>query len=175
MAQWIRICLPVQKTRVRSLIREDPTFFRGANPMYHSYRACALEPGNCNHWAGVLQRLKLVCPEVLSGARDATIMRSPCTKTREKSLLIATREKPSQQQRPSRVKIDKLKKKEDSQLHTLPDQSYFIEKSPFLIFQIYQSAQVTPREVWKHSQERDSFLACFAVIQFCFNVSLTYL
>ena len=50
------------------------------------------------------------------------------------------------------------KKKKDSQLHTLPDQSYFIEKSPFLIFQIYQSAQVTPREAWKHSQGRDSFL-----------------
>ena len=37
VAQWLGICLPVQGTRVRALVREDPTC-RGANgPMSHNY------------------------------------------------------------------------------------------------------------------------------------------
>ena len=40
MAQWLRICLPMQETKVRSLIQEDP--------MHHDW-ACALEPICHNH------------------------------------------------------------------------------------------------------------------------------
>ena len=37
VAQWLRICLPMQGTRVRALVWEDPTC-RGANrPMSHNY------------------------------------------------------------------------------------------------------------------------------------------
>ena len=44
VVQCLGIHLPIQETRVRSLIREDPTGLGAAKPVRHSYRACALEP-----------------------------------------------------------------------------------------------------------------------------------
>ena len=46
VAQWFRICLPMQGTRVRSLVREDPTFHGASKPVCHNY------------WAHVPQLLK---------------------------------------------------------------------------------------------------------------------
>ena len=37
VAQWLRICLPVQGTRVRALVRKDPTCHRATTPMSHNY------------------------------------------------------------------------------------------------------------------------------------------
>ena len=44
VAQWLRIRLPTQGTRVRALVREDPTCHRATKPVRHNYWACALEP-----------------------------------------------------------------------------------------------------------------------------------
>ena len=44
MAQWLRICLLMQGTWVRALVREDPTCRGAAEPARHNYWACALEP-----------------------------------------------------------------------------------------------------------------------------------
>ena len=49
VAQWLRIRLPMQGTRVRALIREDPTCRGATKPMRHNYRACALEPARHNY------------------------------------------------------------------------------------------------------------------------------
>ena len=43
VVQWLRICLPIQGTRVWSLVLEDPACHRAAKPAHHSYWACALE------------------------------------------------------------------------------------------------------------------------------------
>ena len=48
----------MQGTRVRALVREDPTCCGAAKPMCHNYWACALEPVSLNYWACVLQLLK---------------------------------------------------------------------------------------------------------------------
>ena len=37
VAQWIRICLPMQGTRVQSLVREDPTCRGAIKPVRHNY------------------------------------------------------------------------------------------------------------------------------------------
>ena len=37
VAQWLRICLPMQGTRLRALVREDPTSRRATKPMCHNY------------------------------------------------------------------------------------------------------------------------------------------
>ena len=58
VAQWLRIRLPMQGTRVRALVREDPTCRGATKPMHHNYWACALEPTSHNYWAHVLQLLK---------------------------------------------------------------------------------------------------------------------
>ena len=45
MVQWLRICLPMQGTRVRSLVWEDSTCHRATNPVHHNYGSLsALEP-----------------------------------------------------------------------------------------------------------------------------------
>ena len=37
VAQWLRICLPMQGTRVRVLVWEDPTCRGATGPMSHNY------------------------------------------------------------------------------------------------------------------------------------------
>ena len=37
VAQWVRILLPMQGTRVRALVWEDPTCRRATKPMRHNY------------------------------------------------------------------------------------------------------------------------------------------
>ena len=51
VAQWLRICLPMQGTWVRTLVREDPTCCGATKPMRHNYWACALEPASHNYWS----------------------------------------------------------------------------------------------------------------------------
>ena len=40
VAQWLRICLPMQGTWVWALVWEDPTCRRAAKPVRHNYWAC---------------------------------------------------------------------------------------------------------------------------------------
>ena len=44
VAQWLRIRLPMQGTRVRSLVWEDPTCCGATKALRHNYWACALKP-----------------------------------------------------------------------------------------------------------------------------------
>ena len=41
VAQWLRICLPMQETGVRALVWEDPTYCGATKPVSHNHRACA--------------------------------------------------------------------------------------------------------------------------------------
>ena len=84
VAQWLRICLPMQETRVWSLVREDPMCCWTTKSMCHNYWAGTLEPVLCN---------KRSCHN-----------EKPCTETREQPVIATTREEPVQQQRPSTAK-----------------------------------------------------------------------
>ena len=44
VAQWLRGCLPMQGTRVQSLVWEDLTCWGAAKPMCHNYWSRCLEP-----------------------------------------------------------------------------------------------------------------------------------
>ena len=37
VVQWLRICLPMQGTRVRALVWEDPTCRESTGPVSHNY------------------------------------------------------------------------------------------------------------------------------------------
>ena len=37
VAQWLRVCLPMQGTRVQALVWEDPTCRGAAGPLSHNY------------------------------------------------------------------------------------------------------------------------------------------
>ena len=58
VAQWLRICLPMQGTWVRALVWEDPTCCGAAGPVRHDCWACTLEPASHNYWARKPQLLK---------------------------------------------------------------------------------------------------------------------
>ena len=69
VAQWLRIRLPMQGTRVPALAQEDPTCRRAAKPLPQllslssrvrepHYWAWALEPASHNYWAHMPQLLK---------------------------------------------------------------------------------------------------------------------
>ena len=102
---WLRICLPMQGTRVRSLVQEDPTCCRAPKPMCHNYWACALQPASPrtlgptwhNYWS---PRAYSLC----TATKEATATRSLCTATKssprslqlEKSPRAATKTQRSQ-------------------------------------------------------------------------------
>ena len=44
VAQWLRICLLMQGTRVRALVWKDPTCRRATGPVSHNYWATITEP-----------------------------------------------------------------------------------------------------------------------------------
>ena len=48
VVQWLRIRLPMQGTRVRALVREDPTCRGATKPVRHNYWTCVLEPARSN-------------------------------------------------------------------------------------------------------------------------------
>ena len=105
VVQWQTVHLAMQGTSVWSLIWEDPMGCRTTEPGHHDYWACALEPGNCNCWAHVLQLLKSSSPRARGSTIEATAMRSSCTAVRATfTLVAAAREKPTEQQRPSTAK-----------------------------------------------------------------------
>ena len=44
MAQWLRICLPMQGTQVQSLVGEDPTFHGATKPEHCNYEVHVPQP-----------------------------------------------------------------------------------------------------------------------------------
>ena len=64
------------RTRVRSLVQEDPTCRGATKPASHNYLACALEPANHNYWAHVPQLLSLC-----SRARKSQLLSPRATTT----------------------------------------------------------------------------------------------
>ena len=77
--------LEMQKSRVLSLILEDPTRCRATKPVGHNYSVCALEPGSCNCRAHVLQLLEKPTVPWSPGAatREATAVKTPGTTTKD--------------------------------------------------------------------------------------------
>ena len=47
---WLRVRRPTQGTRVPSLLQDDAPCLGATRPVRPNYRACALQPGNCDHW-----------------------------------------------------------------------------------------------------------------------------
>ena len=92
VAQWLRIRLPMQGTRVRSLVREDPACRGSTRPVCHNYWACALEPVLHNYWEHVPQLLSLCsrahAPQLLRACATTTEACAPRARApqREKPL-----------------------------------------------------------------------------------------
>ena len=95
VAQWLRIRLPMQGTRVWALVREDPTCCGATKPVGHNYWACTLEPMSHNYWALMPQLLKPMRLEPVLCNKRSHCNEKPTHRNEEKPPLTATRESPS--------------------------------------------------------------------------------
>ena len=92
VAQWLRIRLPMQGTRVWALVREYPTCLRATKPVRRNYWACTLEPVSHNYWAHVPQLLKPVRLEPVLRNKRSHCNERPIHRSEEWALLAATGE-----------------------------------------------------------------------------------
>ena len=105
VAHWWRICLPTQATQALSLVQEDPTCHRATKAVRYSYWTCALELGNHNYQAHVLQLLKPACPRARATQQDKPLQWEAYAQQLERRPpLDTTREKPTQQWGPGTAK-----------------------------------------------------------------------
>ena len=95
MAQWLRICLAMQRTLVRSPVQEDPTRHGATKPVGHNYQVCTLEPVSYNYGSPCTWSL---C------SREATAMRSLCAAVKSSPNLLQPEKAHVQQRRPSTAK-----------------------------------------------------------------------
>ena len=94
VVQWFRIHLPMQGTRVRALVREDPTCRGATKPMHHNYWACALKLASHNYWACMPQLLKPARLEPVLHNKRSDRNEKPAHRKEEQPPLAATRESP---------------------------------------------------------------------------------
>ena len=106
VVQWLRIHLPLQGTRVRALVREDPTCRGATKPMRHNYWAYALEPVSHNYWSPCAY-------SPCSTTREASAMRSPRTAMKSSPCSLQLEKACVRQRRPNTAKnkLNKFKKK----------------------------------------------------------------
>ena len=104
MAQWLRIHLPMQGTRVQALVREDPTCRGATKPVHHNYWACALEPASRNYWSLRAATTEACAPRARAPQQEATAMRSPRTATKSSPCSPQLEKARVQQRRPNSAK-----------------------------------------------------------------------
>ena len=108
VSQWIRIHLPMQGTRVWTLVLEDPTYRAATKPVHPNFWACTLEPLSHNQRAYVLQLLDPVRLSLCSTVRRATAKRRPHTTTQRSLFSPQPGKAREQQRRPSAIKKKKI-------------------------------------------------------------------
>ena len=108
MAQWLRICLPMQGTRVQALVWEDPICRGATRP----------------------QLLSLHVWSLCSATREATIVRGPRTTMKSGPRLPQLEKALAQKRRPNTAKnkINKLKKKTQGPTQDLLDQNLHFQE-----------------------------------------------
>ena len=115
VGQWLRIRLPMQRTRVRALVREDSACHGATKPVRHNYWACALQPMSHSHRACVPQLLKPVHLEPVLRNKRSHRNEKPVHLNEEQPPRAATRESPctatKTQHSQKSKKINKFKKK----------------------------------------------------------------
>ena len=143
VAQWLRICLPMQGTRVRALVWEDPTCRGATRPVSHNYWACA--SGACAPQQERLQQWEAHAPR-WRGAPACHNWRKPSHRNED----------------PTQPKINKFIKKKKSgmmwwyviwlflsSLYSLQGQSQVICKSSNLVA-FFQSSFSLSVEIFDH-------------------------
>ena len=111
----------MEGTRVRALVREDPTCRGATKPMHHNcWSPRALEPMCSNYWAHGLQLLKPTCLEPVLCNKRSHHNEKPVHRNEESPLLAATRESlraATKTQRSQKKTKTKTKKESESTVY----------------------------------------------------------
>ena len=100
MAAWLRICLPIQGTRVRSLVREDPTCLGATKPVCSNCWGCPPELGAA--------ATELTCPRACAPQREKPLQWEAHTPQLERSPRTPQLDKsPPSHQQPVQQKMNK--------------------------------------------------------------------
>ena len=102
VVQWIGIHLPMQGTRVWSLVQEDSTCHGAAEPVHHNYWAHALEPACRTNWSPCAWSLYSI-------TREVTPVRSLSTAKKSSPLSLQLEKACAGQWGPSAVKTKQNK------------------------------------------------------------------
>ena len=127
VAQWLRICLPMQGTWVWALVREDPTCRGATKLMCHNYWASRtrepqlLKPARHNYWS-------LCTKSPCSATREATPVRSLLTTTKRSPCLPQLEKACVQQWRPSAAKNKIKKNQKHNEITPLTCQNGYYQK-----------------------------------------------
>ena len=109
VAQWLRICLPMQGTWVPSLAWEDPTCLGATKAVGHNYEACALEPVSHDYGAPAHRASRCSPTSKVRAVRslNTTTKSSPCWRQPDKP---ARRNKDPAQSKTNKYKEENTKK-----------------------------------------------------------------
>ena len=102
VAQWERICLPMQGTQVRSLIWEDPTCPGARKPVLQNLGATTTDLSSCNYWSP--HSLEPLFHNVRSHCNEKPVR---CNKRLPTPSFATTRESPRSKEDPKYPKIKK--------------------------------------------------------------------
>ena len=105
VAQWLGVHPPMQGSRVRALVWEDPTCHGATKPVCHNYWACALKPASHNYWAQVPQLLKHARLEPVLCNKRSHCNEKPAHHNKEQPLLT-TRKPACSKEDPTQTKIN---------------------------------------------------------------------
>ena len=86
VAQWLRIRLPMQGTRVWALVQEDPTCRGATKPVRHNHWACALAPASHDYWSSQATTTEARTPQLLKPALLEPVLRNKRSHRNEKPL-----------------------------------------------------------------------------------------
>ena len=79
VAQWLRVRLPMQGTRVRVLGWEDPTCRRATRPVRHNCWACALGAVSHNYWSPRATATEAHTPRDHAPQQEKPLQSEACT------------------------------------------------------------------------------------------------
>ena len=100
----------MQGTRVRALVREDPTCRGATKPVRHDYWACTLEPACRNYWSPCATTTEARAPRAHVPQQEKPPQWEACATQRRVAPAHRTQRKPARSKEdPMQPKINKIK------------------------------------------------------------------
>ena len=159
MAQWIRIWLPMQETRAKSLVWEDSACCGATKPICIAYWDCALDSASCNYRSPHTYSLCSTTETMAIGSLSTEMKSNPCSSHLEKAC-AAMKTQCNQEYKIKRKKIYGEKKKNRLDSNTKNSACTFsVSSGSFILVLIHDRLGWSPcwclgQNKWPRAQKR---------------------